>query len=99
MKMKRMSPKQFIMKNIMYIVLAVMCIILAFSSNKFLTATNLLTIIKQISIQSIVAIGMTMIIITGNIDLSVGSIVALASVSCAMFMNAKIPAFLAILFT
>jgi ribose transport system permease protein len=87
------------MKNIMYIVLAVMCIILAFSSNKFLTATNLLTIIKQISIQSIVAIGMTMIIITGNIDLSVGSIVALASVSCAMFMNAKIPAFLAILFT
>lgn len=99
MKTKKVDAKQFIMKNIMYIVLILMCVALALASNKFLTSTNLMTIVKQISIQSIVAIGMTMIIITGNIDLSVGSIVALASVSCAMLMNAGVHPVLAVILT
>lgn len=99
MKTNKLNIKQFIMKNIMYIVLVIMCIVLAVASDKFLTRTNILTIIKQISIQSIVAIGMTMIIITGNIDLSVGSIVALASVSCAMLMNGGVPSVGAIILT
>lgn len=74
-----------------------MCIVLAVASDKFLTVTNLMTIIKQISIQSIVAIGMTMIIISGNIDLSVGSLVALCSVSGAMIMNKGLPMIAAVI--
>lgn len=97
MKTKQIDIKAFITKYIMYIVLVLMCIILAVASDKFLTAGNLMTIVKQISIQSIVAIGMTMIIITGNIDLSVGSLVAFASVCTAMLMKAGVPTVLAIL--
>lgn len=99
MNAKKLNIKDFLLKYIMYVVLVVMCIILAFASDKFLTSNNMITIVKQIAIQSIVAIGMTMIIITGNIDLSVGSIVAFASVIVAMLMNAGVPIVVAILIT
>lgn len=49
----------------------------------FLLAGNLMNIIEQVSIIAIVAIGMTMVIISGGIDLSVGSIMALSSVIVA----------------
>ena len=68
MEKKSFDLKNFLMKYIMYLFLVLMCVVLAIASDKFLTPTNLMTIVKQISIQSIVAIGMTMIIITGNID-------------------------------
>ena len=91
MEKKSFDLKNFLMKYIMYLFLVLMCIVLAIASDKFLTPTNLMTIVKQISIQSIVAIGMTMIIITGNIDLSVGSVVAFCSVIGAMMMNKGLP--------
>lgn len=97
MKANKLDLKKFLMKYVMYIVLILMCIILAIASDKFLSVGNLMTIIKQISIQSIVAIGMTMIIITGNIDLSVGSMVAFGSVCTAMMLKAGIPVPAAIL--
>lgn len=49
----------------------------------FLLAGNLMNIVEQVSIIAIIAIGMTMVIISGGIDLSVGSIMALASVIVA----------------
>lgn len=97
METKSFDLKKFLMKYVMYLFLILMCIVLTIASDKFLTLTNLMTIIKQISIQSIVAIGMTMIIISGNIDLSVGSLVALCSVSCAMLMNKGLPTIIAVL--
>ena len=54
METKSFDLKKFLMKYVMYIFLVLMCIILAIASDKFLTVTNLMTIIKQISIQSIV---------------------------------------------
>ena len=53
----------------------------------FLTAENLLNIASQIAVIAIVAIGMTMVIITGGIDLSVGSLIALSAVLCAWVMR------------
>jgi ribose transport system permease protein len=53
----------------------------------FLKVSNLLGVANQTAIYAIIAIGMTMVIITGGIDLSVGSLVALASVNCAMLMR------------
>ena len=97
MEKKSFDLKNFVMKYIMYIFLVLMCIVLAIASDKFLLPTNLMTIVKQISIQSIVAIGMTMIIITGNIDLSVGSVVAFCSVVGAMLMSKGVPMVLAII--
>ena len=97
METKSFDIKKFLMKYVMYLFLILMCIVLTIASDKFLTVTNLMTIIKQISIQSIEAIGMTMIIISGNIDFSVGSLVALCSVSGAMIMNKGLPMIVAVI--
>jgi ribose transport system permease protein len=53
----------------------------------FLKSENLLNIANQIAVIAIVAIGMTMVIITGGIDLSAGSLIALAAVLAAMFIR------------
>jgi ribose transport system permease protein len=53
----------------------------------FLKSDNLLNIANQIAVIAIVAIGMTMVIITGGIDLSVGSLIALSAVLAAKFMR------------
>ena len=53
----------------------------------FLKSDNLLNIANQIAVIAIVAIGMTIVIITGGIDLSVGSLIALAAVLAALFIR------------
>ena len=53
----------------------------------FLKSDNLLNIANQIAVIAILAIGMTMVIITGGIDLSVGSIIALSAVLAAKFIR------------
>jgi ribose transport system permease protein len=53
----------------------------------FLKAENLLNIANQIAVIAIVAIGMTMVIITGGIDLSVGSLIALSAVLATKFIR------------
>ena len=53
----------------------------------FLKADNLLNIANQIAVIAIVAIGMTMVIITGGIDLSVGSLIALSAVLATRFIR------------
>ena len=53
----------------------------------FLKGSNLMGVANQTAIYAIIAIGMTMVIITAGIDLSVGSLVALASVSSAIFIR------------
>ena len=57
----------------------------------FLTSRNILQVLLQASINAIIALGMTFIITSGGIDLSVGSIVALAGIVAAMAMNAGAP--------
>ena len=53
----------------------------------FAQANNLLSVANQTAIYAVIAVGMTMVIITGGIDLSVGSLVALASVTAAVLMR------------
>ena len=60
--------------------LAVLCVVLWILTPYFLTVSNLLNIAEQTSINAIVAVGMTFVILSGGIDLSVGSIVALSGV-------------------
>ncbi len=77
----------FIKENLGIIAaLAVMCIFLAVfpaTSSSFLTPKNLFNILRQISTNMLLACGMTMVIILGGIDLSVGSIIALSGVISA----------------
>lgn len=63
----------------------------------FLRANNLVTIARQTAIVGTASLGMTMIIIAGGIDLSVGSIVALGTVIIALLLNAGVPPVLAVL--
>ncbi len=65
------------------IAFVLICIILTVLSPVFLTVTNVLNIIRQSSIYGIMAIGMTFVILTGGIDLSVGSILAIAGAIAA----------------
>ena len=58
-------------------------IILSFVSPNFLTVTNLMNVLRQISVNGILAIGMTIVCLTGGIDLSVGSIVAFSGIIAA----------------
>jgi ribose transport system permease protein len=53
----------------------------------FLTVTNLVNVANQTAVRAIIAIGMTMVILTGGIDLSVGSLIALSSVCAAMVIE------------
>lgn len=56
-------------------------------TNIFMTVGNLTDVLRQVSVTGIVAIGMTMVIFVAGIDLSVGSIMALGTVICAMLLT------------
>ena len=56
----------------------ILCILMTILSPVFLTVTNILNVVRQSSIFGVMAIGMTFVILTGGIDLSVGSILAVA---------------------
>jgi ribose/xylose/arabinose/galactoside ABC-type transport system permease subunit len=62
------------------LVLLALCVFLSLSTPHFLTTENLAIVARQVSLTAIIAIGMTLVILLGGIDLSVGSVVALASV-------------------
>lgn len=80
-------------------ILVAMCLILTCLTDSFLTPLNVVTVLKQISILGIVAAGSTFTIITGGIDMSCGSIMALSGV-CAAFVGqagSGLPLILAVL--
>lgn len=68
------------------VALLIICILLTIMSDKFLRVTNAITILRTASINAIVAIGMTFVILTGGIDLSVGSIMSLGGVLCSLMI-------------
>ncbi|WP_407690296.1 ABC transporter permease [Rouxiella silvae] len=57
----------------------------AWSNNYFLSNENMLIVLRQVSINGILAIGMTFVIITAGVDLSVGSVLALSGIVAARF--------------
>ncbi len=63
----------------------------------FLTMDNWLNLLRQVSINALIAFGMTFVILTGGIDLSVGSVLALSSAITAGMMAQGINGFVAIL--
>jgi ribose transport system permease protein len=59
------------------IALVLLCVFISIFSDKFLTTTNAWNVMRQISVNVCISVGMTMVILTGGIDLSVGSLLAL----------------------
>ncbi|PZQ99325.1 MAG: ribose ABC transporter permease [Cereibacter sphaeroides] len=68
-------------------VLVLLFVIAASLSPSFLNTFNLINVLRQIALYGIVSIGLTVVIITSGIDLSVGSIVGVVSVSTALMLN------------
>ncbi len=77
--------------------LVLLCALLAFLSPVFFTSNNLLGVARAFSLTAIAAIGQTMVIITGGIDLSAGSIIGLSSLSTGILLVNGWPSPLAIL--
>ena len=70
------------------IAILVACVYLSFASEAFLTTKNLFNITRNVTFTAIIALGMTFVIITGGIDLSVGSVLCLTSMVLAITMHA-----------
>jgi len=66
-----------------FVALVAECLVLALATDAFLTTGNLANVLRQNAFTAILAAGMTFAILTGGIDLSVGSVVALSGVFCA----------------
>jgi ribose transport system permease protein len=75
-------------KLLPFLSLILLFVALWIASPNFLTATNLSSVVRQTAVINIMALGMTIIIITGGIDLSVGSILGLAGLLGTMAMEA-----------
>jgi ribose transport system permease protein len=71
--------------------LAVLITVFAFTSRAFFTTSNALTVALQVCTIAYLGVGMTVVIITGGIDLSVGSVLALAGVLAALLVKAGAP--------
>lgn len=82
------STKNFIRDNMGILIgLFVLCIVISIINPSFLTSNNLLNILRQTSTNLYLALAMTMIIIIGGIDLSVGSIMAVTGVATTALIS------------
>lgn len=77
--MTKVNPLQNLLQYGIYYLLAFVCVILTLMSKNFLTVSNLTNVMLQTSIIGVLAIGMTFVISTGNIDISVGALIAISS--------------------
>ena len=89
-----MKKNKIMQQLVTFASLIIMIIFFSITSSQFFSITNFMTIALQTAIIGIIAIGMTFVIITGGIDLSVGSIVAFSGVIMGMAMKAGIPTIL-----
>lgn len=97
--MLKENPILSIIKNNIGIimVLILLCLVVSVATDKFLTSTNIVSVLRQISINTFIAIGMTLIIILGHIDLSVGAIVAMSgTLTVGFIVNQGMPIWFAI---
>ena len=76
--------------------LLILCGAMTAASDRFLTADNLLNVMRQSSVNALVSLGQLAVVITAGIDLSVGSILGLCCVLVALLMRAGVPPALSI---
>ena len=77
--------KRIVREYGIYLAFIILVVVLSFANKYFLTQSNISNILLQTSINGVLAFGMTFVIITGGIDLSVGSVLALAGIVSASF--------------
>ena len=79
------KAKNLILDHIIEILQILLVVIMSLISSNFLTVANIMNILRNQALKGVIAFGMTMVIVSGQIDLSIGSQVALAGVIVARF--------------
>ena len=86
--------KKFVAQILLVIIVILFAVL---ESERFFTVDNILTIIRQVATTGIVALGVSFLMLTGNLDFSVGKVYAFAGVACALLYQAGLPMWLAII--
>jgi ribose transport system permease protein len=95
-KKKSLFNKEWLIEQKSLIALILLVVIVAFLNEHFFTMGNILNILRQTSVIAILAAGMTLVILTAGIDLSVGSILALCGAFAASMVALELPVFIAV---
>lgn len=83
------SPLAIGQRYVLWVCILVLCTVLAISNPRFISVSNIINVLRQTSINLILAVGMTCVILTGGMDLSVGSVLALGGcVACLVMRSA-----------
>lgn len=93
---KKSGRSKLFAEGSLVIILLVLFVALSFASDAFLTVRNLSNLGRQTSINGVVALGMTFVIISGGIDLSVGAVVGLSGMIAALMMRSGVDMWIAI---
>ncbi len=80
-----------------FLVLIVLVIVMSIVSSSFLSANNLMNVMQQITVNAVIAVGMTIVILTSGIDLSVGSVMAISGFIMGKLMMAGLNGILAVI--
>ncbi|ACS80607.1 ribose ABC transporter permease [Maridesulfovibrio salexigens] len=95
-QLKTVSVKDRLIEQKTLIALVVMIVIVSFLNPNFFTTGNILNILRQTAINAVMAVGMTLVILTAGIDLSVGSVLALCGAVGASLIAAQMPVIVAV---
>lgn len=99
-KKTRFSFGNLYSKYGVFLILIIEFVIFSVANSSFLTPSNILSVGRQMSFTGIAAIGMTLVMLTGGIDISVGSMLAMAGVLCAkLSADLGMPLWVAVIFT
>lgn len=93
---KRWLSKTWVVEQKSLIALVFLIVVVSFLNPNFFTIDNILNILRQTSVNAIIAVGMTLVILTAGIDLSVGSVLALCGAIAASMIAIEIPVLVAV---
>ncbi|KAB0479738.1 ribose ABC transporter permease [Vibrio chagasii] len=95
-KKKPFISKEWLIDQKSLIALIFLIVVVSFLNPNFFTVDNILNILRQTSVNAIIAVGMTLVILTAGIDLSVGSVLALCGAFAASMIGMEIPVMVAV---
>ncbi|EJL6780347.1 TPA: ribose ABC transporter permease [Vibrio cholerae] len=93
---KKLLNKEWLIEQKSLIALLFLVVVVSFLNPNFFTVDNLLNILRQTSVNAIIAVGMTLVILTAGIDLSVGSVLALCGAFAATLVAMEVPVLVAV---
>ncbi|CAQ79055.1 ribose transport system permease protein RbsC [Aliivibrio salmonicida LFI1238] len=91
-----MFSKEWLIEQKSLIALLLLIVVVSFLNDNFFTVDNILNILRQTSVNAIIAVGMTLVILTAGIDLSVGSVLALCGAFAATMIGLEIHPIIAV---